>query len=258
MAQLDSDASRLLGWIVSKFGRCIPGRPETYLGYQEAHVDLDLEQLGDTYGTSLQRQGLDALALWTREADKPAITGVVVDKTTSQPGGGYFKLFGKSNMDFRWWEDEVWESLSYDWRPYLPPSEPDTPPRLSPATAPRPTDGPQPPASDEVTSYQIVRDPVLAYRVKVLHEYRCQVCGERIALPDGRFYAEAHHIQPLGGEHQGHDLLGNMLCVCPNHHAELDLALWDIEASTLRTVPGHEIGDQYVRNHNEVIRRRWK
>src|SRR5438046_523802 len=117
MNELDPDASRLLGWIVSKFSRCIPGRPETYLGYQEAHVDLDLEQLGDTYGTSLQRQGLDALALWSKQAGKPAITGVVVDKSTSQPGGGYFKLFGKSNMDFRWWEDQVSESLALTGRP---------------------------------------------------------------------------------------------------------------------------------------------
>lgn len=263
MNELNTDASRLLDWIVSKFNRCIPGKPETYLGYKEAHVDLKLPMLGDTYGTSLQRQGLDALGEWTKNTGKPAIADVVVDKTTSQPGGGYFKLFGKTSMDFAWWEEQVRQSKAFDWSPYLPADEtaPPAPPALQPSPAPPfppLADDPKPPPKDEVTSYQTVRDPLLAYRVKMLHDFRCQICGERIELPDGRFYAEAHHIQALGGEHEGHDVLENMLCVCPNHHAELDLNLWVIDAATLRMAAGHEVGSRYIDHHNKVVRARWK
>jgi putative restriction endonuclease len=30
------------------------------------------------------------------------------------------------------------------------------------------------------------------------------------------------HIKPLGRPHNGLDVDGNVLCLCPNHHAQLD------------------------------------
>jgi predicted restriction endonuclease len=54
----------------------------------------------------------------------------------------------------------------------------------------------------ETTAYRILRDTDLARQIKALHEYRCQICGHTIRLPDGSFYAEAHHIQPLGAPHK--------------------------------------------------------
>jgi hypothetical protein len=128
------------------------------------------------------------------------------------------------------------------------PAAPPPPPEASDLT---------PPPRVEVTVSRIVRDTAVTLRVKEAHAHRCQLCGERIALPDGRYYAEAHHIRPLGGIHEGHDVAENVLCVCPTHHAELDFGIWDIALGKLRTADGHEVGEEYVRYQNEVIRKRW-
>ena len=41
---------------------------------------------------------------------------------------------------------------------------------------------------------------------------------------DGVFYAEGHHLRPLG-KHDGLDEPGNMLVLCPNHHAMFDFGI---------------------------------
>jgi len=111
------------------------------------------------------------------------------------------------------------------------------------------------PASErvETTTYRILRDTAKALYVKELHVYQCQICGHTIELPGGRRYAEAHHIQPLGGSHNGPDLIGNILCVCPNHHAELDYGVSAIAVSALRSTRGHAVDPQYVQYHNRFI-----
>lgn len=68
---------------------------------------------------------------------------------------------------------------------------------------------------------RIVRDTAVTRRVKELHGYRCQVCGETVETPAGP-YAEAAHIRPLGRPHDGPDVLANVLCLCPNHHVAFD------------------------------------
>jgi 5-methylcytosine-specific restriction protein A len=70
--------------------------------------------MGKTYGDSLKNQGLEDLALWTAQNGHPAITGLIVDTTTLQPGDGYYRAFGKSE-DFSWWESEIRKSIEYDW-----------------------------------------------------------------------------------------------------------------------------------------------
>ena len=35
-------------------------------------------------------------------------------------------------------------------------------------------------------------------------------------------YAEGHHLHPLGSAYDGPDVRGNILVVCPTHHAEFD------------------------------------
>jgi hypothetical protein len=103
------------------------------------------------------------------------------------------------------------------------------------------------------TIQRIIRDTQLAANIKRLHEYRCQICGERIALPDGRFYAEAHHIRPLGSPYDGPDSEENILCVCPNHHVALDYGCFRIEKAKLRTRPDHRISDEHIDYHNSHI-----
>ena len=103
---------------------------------------------------------------------------------------------------------------------------------------------------EEATVYRLLRDTALARWVKMKHGYRCQLCGHTIQLPDGSLYAEAHHIQPLGGQHRGPDTIQNIVCVCPNHHAELDYFAIALTHETLRLHPDHPIAQKHVDYHN--------
>ena len=77
------------------------------------------------------------------------------------------------------------------------------------------------------TVQRVVRDTELSRFVKELYNYTCQVCAVPLKTNAG-LYAEAAHIQPLGNPHDGPDVLGNLLCLCPNHHAQLDLGGYSI------------------------------
>jgi hypothetical protein len=119
---------------------------------------------------------------------------------------------------------------------------------------PEASDLAEPPPRQQTTTYRILRDTALAKRVKTHHKNECQICGHTIVLPDGSRYSEGHHIQPLGKPHDGPDVMENIICVCPNHHAELDYGVRPLSLAQLRTVAGHSIGEEYIRYHNEVIR----
>lgn len=103
------------------------------------------------------------------------------------------------------------------------------------------------------TTYRILRDTELARQVKVAHEFRCQICGHTIELADGSRYAEAHHIQPLGAPHNGPDVIGNILCLCPNHHAELDYLVAPISVTAFRHADAHPVDLKYVDYHNRLL-----
>ena len=105
----------------------------------------------------------------------------------------------------------------------------------------------------ETTICRIIRDTALSKYVKILHKFQCQICGYTIELPGGGRYAEAHHIKPLGEKYNGPDVIGNILCVCPNHHAELDNGVSTITISTLICSKGHVVDSQYVDYHNRYI-----
>ncbi len=109
------------------------------------------------------------------------------------------------------------------------------------------------PERNITTTWRILRDTYMATYIKVLHEYRCQVCGNIIELPNGKRYAEAHHIKPLGSPHNGPDVKGNILCLCPNHHVELDYGVIPITVSELICTKGHGIDSKYVDYHNRFI-----
>jgi len=105
----------------------------------------------------------------------------------------------------------------------------------------------------ECTTYRILRDTELARRVKRWHKFRCQICGDFIELTDGTRYAEAHHIKPLGGEHKGPDVAGNILCLCPNHHAECDYGTIRLSMKTLRHADNHLVDPSFIKYHNKEI-----
>lgn len=248
MSNLDTQGQSLLNLLVRKLPDVVPGSPETYIGYKDIHTILDLELLGPTYGESLKYQGLNSLAEWTATEGKPAITGIIIDWGTFMPGDGYFRLFrrsGRSEGDFQWWRDQVQSSKDFDWSPYLPIPDPPKTPQAA--------DLPEPPERQQISTCRILRDTNLARRVKLLHQFQCQLCGYSIVLPDGSRYAETHHIRPLGDPHSGHDVIENILCLCPNHHVELDYGVRPLASEDLHVVPGHSIGEIYLRYHNEVI-----
>lgn len=68
-----------------------------------------------------------------------------------------------------------------------------------------------------------IRDTQLTREVKALYDYQCQVCASAIPGFGQRRYAEGAHVRPLGRPHLGADALSNILCLCPNHHAQLDI-----------------------------------
>jgi hypothetical protein len=106
----------------------------------------------------------------------------------------------------------------------------------------------------EVTVSRVVRDTLTVAKLKMLHGHRCQVCGKSLRLGRAKKYSEGHHLRPLGAPHDGPDVAANIVIVCPNHHALLDFAALGIAAGQLRSIPGHSVGQEFIRYHNRLVR----
>ncbi len=81
---------------------------------------------------------------------------------------------------------------------------------------------PEPVARRLAMVNRAVRSTAVVETVKRLHDHYCQVCDDRIDLPGGLGYSEAAHIRGLGAPHNGPDVIGNILCLCPSDHVRLD------------------------------------
>ncbi|WP_436762858.1 HNH endonuclease [Streptosporangium sp. V21-05] len=110
-----------------------------------------------------------------------------------------------------------------------------------------------PPSRREVVMERVIRDSLLADQIKRAHDFRCQICGDRLALRRG-FYAEGAHIRPLGKPHNGPDEPGNLLCLCPNHHVLLDRGMVTVQADLTVTdmASGASLGDLRVTENHEI------
>lgn len=104
-----------------------------------------------------------------------------------------------------------------------------------------------------IQNERIIRDTKVSSWVKYIHGYKCQICGVVLEIGEGQPYAEAHHIKPLGNSHNGPDVVENILCVCPNHHALLDFFAVYIEKTKLRHADGYEINEEYIGYHNSFV-----
>ncbi len=122
-----------------------------------------------------------------------------------------------------------------------------------------------PPSRRPSVVQRLVRSSARAHKVKILHDYRCQICGNFVETAAGP-YAETGHIRPLGFPHNGSDSMGNMLCLCPNHHVAFDMGgiyvdqeLQVVEVPTgqiighLRVHPGHEINRDNLEYHRRLF-----
>jgi putative restriction endonuclease len=94
-----------------------------------------------------------------------------------------------------------------------------------------------------------IRDSRESRLVKALHENVCQVCGAEIEIDGDRMYAEGAHIRPLAKPHEGPDNTGNILCLCPNHHAQFDYGglIIDVDLRVSNRITGVPIGN--LRTH---------
>lgn len=104
----------------------------------------------------------------------------------------------------------------------------------------------------------ITRDLALNVHIKELYDYRCQVCGTRMAGPSGP-YAEAARVRPFGKPHRGPDTADNTLCLCPNHHYLFDTGAFGVRddlrligmEGRLRVDPRHPLSVEHLRYHRE-------
>lgn len=101
-------------------------------------------------------------------------------------------------------------------------------------------------------SYRILRDTELARQLKLLYRDHCQICETALELAPGRRYSEAHHIKPLG-KHHGSDTPGNVLVLCPNHHALCDYGAIKLERDQMNVKDGHNVSSANLEYHNRHI-----
>ena len=99
-----------------------------------------------------------------------------------------------------------------------------------------------------------IRDTALTRQIKVLYNFSCQVCSTQISGLSGRLYAEGAHVRPLGNPHLGDDALNNILCLCPNHHVELDLGGSFIadDFSVVQTSSGESFAQLHFSKHHRL------
>lgn len=88
--------------------------------------------------------------------------------------------------------------------------------------------------SQSITN-KIDRNIALAEKIKEFYNYTCQICNQYLEKPNGGIAVGAH-IKGLGRPHDGPDDLSNMLCLCPNHHAQFDAFSLYIDSRTLEII----------------------
>lgn len=66
------------------------------------------------------------------------------------------------------------------------------------------------------------RDNKTIAQLKILREFKCQICSTQIKIKKNKFYVESAHIIPKAKK--GNELPENILILCPNHHKEFDLS----------------------------------
>ena len=102
--------------------------------------------------------------------------------------------------------------------------------------------------------WRFVRNQGKVSDLKNLYKNKCQICGytfEHNANKTKGFYSEVHHYNPL--KKQADDDFGNMIVLCPNHHAEFDYGVKfiDLDEATIIDKNGKATGEkiQFHKNH---------
>jgi predicted restriction endonuclease len=120
----------------------------------------------------------------------------------------------------------------------------------------------------KTTVDRIVRDTGIVRDLKEFYNYQCQICSEVRQRTSSAPYAEGHHIHPLGHDPPGPDKRENILVLCPNHHADFDYGMIqldpddleifhayeeDVDGEALRVHNNHKIEREHIEYHNQNI-----
>jgi len=113
-------------------------------------------------------------------------------------------------------------------------------------------DGATSPGTKTVVTQRVIRDTKVTAAVKAMYDNACQFCGTRLATRDGH-YSEGAHVRPLGKPHHGPDVMGNILCLCPNHHAAFDKGgIYVDDDLNVRHPDGTRIGSLELHDQHEL------
>lgn len=96
----------------------------------------------------------------------------------------------------------------------------------------------------EFRGKQYKRDNKSIAQLKILRDFKCQICGTRILKKDNEFYIEAAHI--IEKRHKGPETPDNILILCPNHHKEFDLGNRKILEKTKEKIVFELNGKEYT------------
>ena len=96
------------------------------------------------------------------------------------------------------------------------------------------------PSRSSSTVNRLNRNVALSEKVKKTYDFKCQVCNVKLNSPSGPIAIGAH-IKPLGMPHNGPDVIQNMLCLCPNHHDQLDYYSFYIDPENLEIIGLNEL-----------------
>ena len=109
-------------------------------------------------------------------------------------------------------------------------------------------------ASVQVYENHILRSRDIVKEVKRMYDDTCQVCRSPLETPFGRI-VEAAHIRGLGSPHFGPDSVGNLLCLCPNHHKLFDASAFflDSDLRIINSISGETEGSLYVSEEHLLI-----
>lgn len=113
----------------------------------------------------------------------------------------------------------------------------------------------EPTRREDAVVQRLIRSTVVARQVKQIYAHSCQICGGQIETPSG-LYAEGAHIKPLGRPHDGPDVLGNILCLCPNDHVRFDQGYFTVSDAkqVVRAESGAVLGGLRLDHRHELRR----
>ncbi len=224
---LSKPALQILDYLIRHIesGKVRVGQPQSYVSYSEVHNALGFDLIANTVGKSLDRHGMGELAKWIKDKDLPAITGLIISKSDQDerkyhPGTGYFDMYERPDLDYGWWQEQIRQSLSKNWRKLLS--------SLS-IEINYPDDIPEDTLVEGAKKVVIVN----AYernqeaRQKCIDYWGCdcQACGvnfsKRYGDDIGADFIHVHHIKPLAeiGEEYEVDPIADLIPLCPNCHA---------------------------------------